>query len=163
MHTPSLRAARRPFVAGLTLLMVVGTIVPMAAQEPGPSPSPRASQAVGAAAASAPPAAMSFAPIDLEMPLAGPGVLPTDPAAVQLIEAVRTPEYGPETRLATAAVLAVAGVAVVDEGSLEPLVPIDGQSSGLRFLDWQLHALALEAWAGNGIDRDGARRGRARP
>ncbi|CAN5758616.1 hypothetical protein BH23CHL8_BH23CHL8_07810 [soil metagenome] len=121
------------------------TLAPVSAQSAAHSPGPAGQSSPEAVAP------LSAAPIDLEAPLAGPGVLPTDQASADLVEAIRTPEFGPDARLATAQALASVGVAVVEQETLEPLVPVAGTPSPLRFLDWQVHALALEVWAGGGV------------
>jgi hypothetical protein len=120
----------RPFIA-LIVLLLLATTLPGAAQSPPPS------QGVGA-------------PIDLRRPLAGPDVLPTDQAAADAVSAIRATTFGDDQVAAAIDLLASVGVAVVDQPSGRTLVPVDGEPSPLRFLDWQARAMALEAWAGGG-------------
>ena len=116
-------------------------ILPVAAQEPGPSPSPRASRGsrcrrrIGAARCHV---LRADRPRDATGRTRRPAHSTLPPSGSSKPSARRI--TGPRHALRRPPSWPVAGVAVVDQGSLELLVPIDGQSSGLRFLDWQLHA-----------------------
>ena len=142
---------------GLAVLVLAGAATPAITASATPSPSPSASPSPATSpgdpstAPASPPIVLSLAPIDLDTPLLGPGVLPTDQLSADLVQAIHTPTFGHESRLATARALASVGIGVLDQATLEPIVPLDGTPSPMRFLDWQLHALALEAWAGSGI------------
>lgn len=120
-------------ISVVLLAVVLGLVssLPGGAQTPSSSPVPRV-------------------PIDLERPLDGPGVLPTDQQAVDQVAGIRTEAFGAQQVAATTELLASVGVAVVDQASQEPVAPVEGEPSLLRFLDWQARAMALEAWAGSG-------------
>ncbi|MFN8623920.1 MAG: hypothetical protein U0869_24525 [Chloroflexota bacterium] len=135
---------RRGIAAVLAVVLLVGSSV----NAEGASPAPSGSPVPGPAASVAPGTAT---PIDLEHPMAGPDVLPTDQASVDLVAAIRAPEYGPATRDAVVAALAANGIAVVDDATLQPLVPVTEPASPLRFLASQAGSMALEAWGGSGV------------
>ena len=88
--------------------------------------------------------------VDLERPLAGRGVLPTDQESADRTAALRTGSFGPDHVVAAVELLASVGVGVMAEGGADPIAPISGERSPLRFLEWQARAMALEAWAGSG-------------
>jgi hypothetical protein len=136
---------------GLAALVLVGAAAPAITATPSAPPSISAGSAGASPAPTVPATKPLTAAIDLDAPLLGPGVLPTDQLSADLVREMHGPEFGADTRLATARALASSGIAVVDQVSLEPIVPVSGPPSPMRFLDWQLHALALEAWAGSGI------------
>lgn len=115
-----------------TLLVVMS--VPAASQSPSPA---------GSVSSPTP-------SVDLEHPLAGPGVLPTDQAAVDSVDRIRTAAPGVDQVRATVELLASVGVGVVDQASGRPLGVLAVDPSPLSFLDWQVRAMALEAWAGSG-------------
>ena len=128
---------------------IAGIVPPVAGQGPGASPSPAPSAAPSHSASSSTEPGQPQ-PTVLGVPLAGPGVLPTDQASVDLVGRIRSKTFGADSVTAAEEALALAGIAVLAPDSDEPLVPISGAPSPLRFQDWQLHAMALEAWAGNG-------------
>lgn len=99
-------------------------------------------------------------------PLAtGPAVIPTvipgatpqtspapDPAADALAARLRQPAYTADTTAAAEEALARSGVTTFASPSdAAPIVALGGSSSGLRLLDFQAHALAVDAWGGSGI------------
>lgn len=102
----------------------------------GPAPTPNGSAAVPTG-----------------IPGATPQPAPTaDPSADALAARLKQPAYTADTTAAVVDALARSGVATyASPGDAAPIVPLAGSSSGLRLLDFQAHALAVDAWAGMGI------------
>ncbi len=88
-----------------------------------------------------------------EVPLGA--TAPVDDATWALAERIAAPAYTGDSTDAFDAALARAGIAVVADTSTDPAtaspeVPLTGPASPVELLDFQAHALAVQAWGGAG-------------
>jgi hypothetical protein len=80
---------------------------------------------------------------------------PVDDATWALAERIAAPAYTGDSTDAFKAALAAAGIAVVADASTDPAtatpeVPLTATPSPVELLDFQAHALAVQAWGGTG-------------
>jgi hypothetical protein len=72
--------------------------------------------------------------------------------AQALAERLRRPTYTADTTAAAVEALARSGIGTYLEPlAASPELPVTGAVSPLRLLDFQVHALAVDAWAGSGL------------
>ena len=101
-------------------IVPVAVLVALVASLPGAAQSPLPSTAA--------------AIVDLDRPLAGPDVLPTDQESADTITAIRDGTFGTRQVDAVVALLASVGVEVVTDAG-ERLVTLTGPPSPLRYAD----------------------------
>lgn len=122
------------FLAFLLLTSACGPISSLPSTTPG-------------ATAATPPAPASRLPQASPEPPPGP-----DPIAKSLVDRLRAPAYTSDTTQAAVEALARAGVATVaDPSSSVSEVATQGPVSPLRLLEFEAHALAVDAWRGDGL------------
>ena len=85
----------------------------------------------------------------------GGATAPVDDATWALAERIAAPAYSGNSTDAFTAALARAGIAVVADASTDPAtatpeVPLTATASPVELLDFQAHALAVQAWGGAG-------------
>lgn len=74
---------------------------------------------------------------------------PIDDASWELASRLRSARYTQDTTDAAVEALARAGIGTfAGTGTAEPVARLGGVASPMRLLDWQAHALAVQAWAG---------------
>lgn len=113
----------RPLVASLVFVLLVTACGGSNPASPATSPSSRATPAATA-----------------------------DAFSSATVKALRAEPYGDANTDALVEALGHSGIAVVDGvGSTEPLQPVEGKASALRFTRWQAHAMGLEAATGGGL------------
>jgi hypothetical protein len=79
-------------------------------------------------------------------------VAPIDDGSWALVTRMRSGTYTQDTTDAAVEALARVGVGTfAGPAATGPIIPIAGVTSPMRVLDWQAHALAVQAWAGSAV------------